>query len=827
MFITNIESMLLFSALSQILEGKSVQIRHDEQLGELLLDSRKAAKSPGAVFFAIKGQRHDGHQYIIDLYNKGIRQFILEKDGKVNISLLPEASIIKVENAVEALQKLAAFHRSQFSLPVIAITGSNAKTIIKEWLSQLLAQDEFIVKSPRSYNSQIGVPLSVWQINAQHTLGIFEAGISQIGEMAALEAIIKPTLGLFTNIGEAHADGFASTYVKIIEKLILFKDVQTLFYCRDQELIHEAIQTQSFKKTYAWSAKGLEADAEVQIQKQGTHTAINWTDKIGHMSLEFAHTDDASIENALHCVAIMRHWHIDEQDIQERLNALRTVAMRLEMKEAVNHCHVIDDTYNNDLAGLHTALDFMQQQKYNARRTVILSDLLETGLSEEVLYRRIANILHEKDIERLIGIGPAISRHAKLFDMPKVFYASTDEFIAHFDQSHFNNELILVKGARKFTFEKLVEKLQEKLHGTVMEINLNALAHNLNFYKSLLKPNTKVMAMVKAFAYGSGSYEIAALLEYHKADYLAVAYVDEGVVLRQAGISLPIMVMNPASDSLERMIRYRLEPEIYNIAQLEAFVKQLPLHEVLPIHIAVDTGMHRLGFEIPAIGELAVALLNLEEHVRVCSVFSHLVGADEAEHNAFSHQQIAILNEAADQIATIVKYPFMRHICNSAGIVRFPEAHMDMVRLGIGLYGVEATAMQQDQLMPVSTLKTTISQIKHIKKGETVGYSRKGFAESDITTATIAIGYGDGFSRRFSNGVGKVWINGKTAPIIGNVCMDMTMINITDINAKEGDEVIIFGPQHSLIAQADAIGTIPYEILTNVSARVKRVFVKE
>ncbi len=820
--------MVLFSQLPSICQGKILQQSEDLSIENLLLDSRKAITSPFSLFFAIGGERHDGHRFVQELYSKGIRQFIIEDESKINLSLLTEANVLLVKSAVNALQQIAIHQRHLYKIPVIGITGSNAKTILKEWLSQLLAQDFFIVKSPRSFNSQVGVPLSVWQMNERHELGIFEAGISKSAEMQKLQPVIDPTIGLFTNIGEAHAEGFSSVSKKVEEKLALFVDSEIIFYCRDHEEIHAAISKKTFRKTFSWSATGKNADANISVLKEPSYALIDWKSQDQNFQLHIIQTDDASIENILHCVAILLHLGVQASGIQERIDSLRTISMRLELKEAINHCYVIDDTYNNDPAGLQTALDFLNQQKQRNKKTVILSDLLEAGISEKELYKNVNHLLKEKGVNRLIGIGKGIISQAEVFSIKSEFYKDTEGFLSDFDFNSLSDELILVKGARIFQFEKIVQRLQEKHHGTVLEINLDALAHNLNYYRSLLRSGTRLMAMVKSFAYGSGSYEVASLLEYHRIDYLAVAYADEGVDLRKAGISLPIMVMNPAPNTFETLIRYRLEPELYSKTIFSQFLDYLVQNnQTSGAHIAIDTGMHRLGFEEYETEALLELLKKAERRIRVLSVFSHLVGADEAEHNEFSKEQIERLNRVADKINQMVNYPFMRHICNSAGIVRFPEAHMGMVRLGIGLYGVESSGIDQSALRTVGTLKTIISQIKHLKKGETIGYSRKGKAEEDISTATIAIGYGDGYSRRFSNGVGKVLINGKLAPIIGNVCMDMCMVNITGINAKVGDEVILFNEEHSIIDAAASIGTISYEILTNISGRVKRVFYSE
>lgn len=792
----------------------------------LLTDSRKLSQPAGSVFFAIQGKYNDGHRYLPQLYAQGLRAFVLEQGEPEELKqLYPEANILLVRKSLEALQRLAAWHRAQFAVPVIGITGSNGKTIVKEWLSQLLSTEELVVKSPRSYNSQLGVPLSVWQLQPNHTLGIFEAGISQPGEMEKLQPIIRPTFGVFTNIGTAHDEGFSSREQKVQEKLKLFQEVELLFYCADYELLHQAVLAQSIY-SFTWSRLHPEADLYINATTTAGHrTIVVYTFEGQKQRLALPFTDEASVENALHCLAILLYRRLPLSEIQDRLDRLHPVAMRLEMKEAINGCYLIDDTYNNDLAGLTIALNLQASQPQRGQHTLILSDVLESGLPEQELYRKVAELVQAHQVQRLVGIGPTISKYSHLF-LKADFYTSTTDFLKAFNPDAFRNEVILVKGARVFGFERIVQAFQQKVHGTVLEVNLDALVHNLNYYRAKLAPDTKLMVMVKAFAYGSGSFEVANLLQFHRVDYLAVAYVDEGVALRENGITLPIMVMNPSPDSFPKLRQYSLEPEIYALEQLQAFVASLDPDVKYKIHLKLDTGMHRLGFEKEDF-EALFALLAQHPQVQVASTFSHLAGADEAIHNDFSQLQISRFRSMATALEERLKYNVIKHILNSAGIVRFPEHQLDMVRLGIGLYGVEATGSEQEALRPVSTLQTTVSQVKSIKQGDTVGYSRKGIADVDKTTATIAIGYADGYDRRFSNGVGEVLINGQRCPIIGNVCMDMCMVDVTGVPVKPGDAVTVFGPELTLVELAQRIGTIPYELLTNVSTRVKRIFYSE
>lgn len=817
--------MLDFSKLKEITNGKLIASFQDLPIEHLLLDSRKIISPSTSVFFAIQGARHDGHKFLQDLYSKGVRQFVVEKSHTLD---LPEANILEVPNSIDALQAIATWHRSRFNIPVIGITGSNGKTIVKEWLSQLLSKDFNIVRSPKSYNSQVGVPISVWQINNQHSLGIFEAGISLPGEMKNLQKVIKPTIGLLTNIGTAHDEGFASKEQKILEKLALFQESKILFFCRDNDIVEQLVKdTLPGTKTFTWSQK-KEADVSAkEIVRINGKSKVSLSYRNQSYSFTIPFFDEASIENILQCICLLFYFDVDGIEIQNRIQSLHTIAMRLELKEGINGCYLIDDTYNNDLAGLTIAINFLDQQKRLEDKSIILSDVLESGLSEEKLYKDISGLIKSKNIQKVIGIGETISRNKNFFPEQSVFYKSTEQFLEKFSPEDFYDEIILIKGARRFEFERIAGRLQQKVHGTILEVNLDALSHNLNFYKSKLKPQTKVMVMVKAFAYGSGSFEIANLLQFHRVDYLAVAYADEGVALRENGISLPIMVMNPVYQTFDKLFQFNLEPEIYSFKILKEYNDFLTAHEISSkIHIKLDTGMRRLGFEESEAKEL-ISFLKNSSRMRVASVFTHLAGADEEEHNSFSKQQLDRLNKIAAMIEDKLGYKVLKHALNSAGIVRFPEAQMDMVRLGIGLYGVEANGLYQKDIQTVGTLKTIISQIKYIPAGETIGYSRKGKAERNTKLATIAIGYADGYDRKFSNGVGKVLVKGKLCPVIGNVCMDMTMIDVTGVDVEEGDEVIIFGKDLSIHKIAADIGTIPYEILTSVSERVKRVFYTE
>jgi Alr-MurF fusion protein len=810
--------MITFSQLPTIVDGKLIALHADCEIRSIITDSRKGTDATGAVFFAIKGKHHDANAFLLPMYQIGVRQFVVESIDDDTIKKLSGSNILKVASSLRALQRMATAHRSEFKIPVIGITGSNAKTIIKEWLFTLLAPDFRIVKNPGSYNSQLGVPLSVWQIQPHHQLGIFEAGISRPGEMENLEKIISPTIGIFTNLGTAHDEGFSGSEEKVNEKLKLFESSTVLIYSTDHAAVHSAVRRRAIK-SFSW---GSGEDSTVSVKKTPNGYRCTYDGKA--MNFVFPFDDKSSIENCLHCITVMIYLGYGEEVIASRLKSLRSVPMRLELKEGVNHSYLIDDTYNNDLAGLRISLEFLSNQYHKNKKRLILSDILETGLSPQELVNQISTLVAQYKIQSFIGIGPILSQHKNLFSGDTMFFESTESFLTEFKLDILDNEVILVKGARAFQFEKIIQRLQKKVHGTVMEIDLGAVVDNLNYFRSMLQPATKIMVMVKAFAYGSGSVEIANLLQYHKVDYLGVAYADEGVELRKNNITLPVMVMNPSAETFQSLLEFNLEPEIYSFGVLHQYLNFLHGRKS-SVHLKLDTGMHRLGFEKENIPEL-IDILKANPQITVASIFSHLAGADEAEHDQFTMQQAEAFISMAGKISMALDYQPLFHILNSPGILRKAEWQFDMVRLGIGLYGVNPTA-ERFPLKPVATLKTTISQIKHVRKGETVGYGRRGVAESEMRIATIAIGYADGFSRAFSRGVGEVLIHGKRAAVVGNVCMDMTMVDITGIDATEGDEVIVFGKDLPIQELAERIRTIPYELLTNTSERVKRVFVAE
>jgi Alr-MurF fusion protein len=826
--------MYTITEIEKIINGRFLLSKNTAAVIEhLLIDSRKLLFPSTTLFFTIAGPRRQGNAFVKDLYDKGVRNFIVDDAFVFLPQDYTDANIIVVQNVLAALQQLVAHHRRQFNFPVIGITGSNGKTIVKEWLHQLLHHDYHIVRSPKSYNSQIGVPLSVWQMNATNNLGIFEAGISMPHEMERLQKIIQPTIGIFTNIGEAHSEGFNTVADKVNEKTNLFVYTPIVIYCKDESIIDEALTAlQQKNKTtlFSWGLKEGAVLYVTAVQVQPFNTVIKALYQHRKISISIPFTNDAAIKNAITCWCVLLHLQIGDELISERMLQLKPVEMRLELKEGINSCSVINDSYSADITSLSIALDFLQQQQQHTKRTVILSDILQSGKSNKQLYEEVAGILQQKNINRLIGIGTEITKHSSYFTGIKetVFYNSTAEFKQQFPALHFYNETILLKGARIFEFEQISHLLEQKSHQTVLEINLNAITHNLKTYQQQLQPGVKLMAMVKAFSYGSGSFEIANLLQFHKVDYLAVAYADEGVELRKAGITLPIMVMNAEASTFDLLVQHNLEPELFSLGilnELENYLQQNGINN-FPVHIKLDTGMHRLGFEATGIDELCKRLLQ-DDTFKIQSVFSHLAASDNLVHDAFTQLQAATFEAGCKKITAVLNYPFIKHIANTSAIHRHKNLQLDMVRLGIGLYGVDSNEIMQQQLKNVSTLKTTISQIKKVKAGESVGYSRRGIAEKDSVIATVRIGYADGYPRSLSNGIGKMLVNGKTAPVIGNVCMDMTMLDITGISAAEGDDVIVFGEQLGVNELAQWAGTIPYEILTGISQRVKRVYYEE
>lgn len=795
-------------------------IQPDMQIDNVSIDSRSLQNNTGTLFFALTGQNRNGHQYINNLTHKGVVNFV--------VTHIPEASKGKanffiVDNTLNALQDFAIYYRKLFNFPVIAVTGSNGKTVVKEWLNYLLSPDFNIIRSPKSYNSQVGVPLSIIGINQKHNLGIFEAGISIPGEMERLEPIIRPEIGVLTNIGTAHEEGFISRQEKIREKLKLFKNVKLLIYQKNEDVAKELNPD---LKTFTW-AFNESADVVMNIIKgtSSTNLTVMRPEEMFAVTLPF--TDDASIENAINSLMVLLHLNYTVETIKERMAGLYPIEMRLQVKNGSNGCTLIDDSYSSDYQSLKIALDFLEQHKTHEKKTVILSDVFQSGFETEELYDKVEKMLSGHNISQVIGIGDTISK--QLAHLPNFYpYSTTQEFLTHYRANAFENETVLIKGARNFRFDEIVVFLEEKTHQTVLEINLNAITHNLNFYKSRLKPETKIMVMVKAFGYGSGSYEIAKALSHQKVDYLGVAVADEGIALRNAGITTPIIVMNPERSAFAAMAAYNLEPEVYSAKELRAFITVAQQKNLsnYPIHIKLDTGMHRLGFMEDQLAEL-IELLRNNNLVSVKSIFSHLSSSDVPDYRDFTLGQIANFEKWSARLMKELEINPIRHILNTSGIYNFPEAQYNMVRLGIGLYGVGNDEEEYKSLENVGTLKTVILQIKDVDPGESIGYSRRFIAKEKIRIATLPIGYADGIRRAWGNEKGYVTINNKKAIITGTISMDMMMVDVTGIDCKEGDSAIIFGRNPSVVEMAQVLGTIPYEILTSISQRVKRIFYKE
>ena len=780
-------------------------------VGFLLTDSRSLCFPEETLFFALKSERNDGHRYIDDLYRRGVRNFVVEKVPESYALKYPDGNFLKVLHPLEALQRLAERHRDEIRIPVVGITGSNGKTIVKEWLYQILSgvndqsshhtQQLAVVRSPRSYNSQIGVPLSVWLLQEHTQVGIFEAGISKPDEMNALRDIIQPTIGVITNIGTAHQENFDSVDTKCQEKLKLFHDAEVVFYPANDSVITRHIGELK-SKTIAYQP---------------------WEGELPFI-------DRASKENAGACAAVAKYLGLNDELISERLKHLEPVAMRLEVKEGQRGCTLINDSYNSDINSLDIALDFMNRrpEQKGRKRTLILSDIYQSGMTPETLYREVSVLCEKRGVEKFIGIGPQIKSEANQINIfEKYFFESCEEFIDSIVFNNLRNEVVLIKGARPFGFDHLTELLEQKVHETILEVNLNALVDNLNFYRSFMKPETKIVCMVKADAYGAGAVEVAKTLQDHRVDYLAVAVADEGVTLRKAGITQNIMIMNPEMTSFKTMFEYELEPEVYSFRLLDALIKAARKEGITgyPVHIKLDTGMHRLGFNTSLDIEKLIDILHHQQAVVPRSVFSHFVGSDSANFDEFSALQFERFDKASKRLQAAFPHKILRHMDNSAGIEHFPERQLDMCRLGIGLYGVDS--IDNRILNTVSTLKTTILQLRHVPKEETVGYSRKGVLTRDSVIAAIPIGYADGLNRHLGRGRCYCLVNGKKAPYVGNICMDVAMIDVTDIDCKEGDIVEIFGNHLPVTVLSDCLDTIPYEVLTGISNRVKRVYFQD
>ncbi len=796
----------------------------------LLTDSRSLAFPETTLFFALRTPVGDGHKYIPDLYRRGVRNFVVGTVPDNYETDYPDANFLRVLSPLKALQRLAERHREEYVLPVIGITGSNGKTVVKEWIYQLLMLSMNVTRSPRSYNSQVGVPLSVWLLDERSRIGVFEAGISQPGEMQALRAIIQPTIGVMTNIGPAHQENFSTIQEKCHEKLLLFKDAKVLIYNSDEPVVAESVHDFGFGgQLFGWSRKDENATVFVRAieptEDGKTRIAYFFNGTAAEYTLPFA--DEASIQNSITALCVCLYLGLTPADIARRMALLEPVAMRLEVVQGVRGCTLINDAYNSDAAALDIALDFMNRRaKEQAAkgRTLILSDIFQTGIPAEELYAKVAEMLKSRGVERLIGVGPAISAAHTLFSIKKSFYPTSEALLESGELDTIHDEIILLKGARNFGFEQIAKALSLRVHETTLDVNLEAIAENLHFYRSFMKPETKLTCMVKASAYGAGSVEIAKTLQERGVDYLAVAVADEGAELRRAGITAGIIVMNPEMSAFGTLFEYELEPEIYSFNLLDALIRAARRQGItdFPVHLKLDTGMHRLGFNPKTDIPVLIDRLSHQRALIPRSVFSHFVGADSDGFDEFSEKQFKLFDEASRTLQAAFPHKILRHICNSAGIERFPERHLDMVRLGLGLYGIDP--IDNRVLHNVATLRTTILQIRDVPAGDSIGYSRKTVLDRPSRIAAIPIGYADGLNRHLGNRRGYCLVNGQKADYVGNICMDVCMIDVTDIPCREGDSVEIFGDALPVTVLSDLLGTIPYEVLTSVSNRVKRVY---
>ena len=804
-------------------------VEHNE-ISWLLTDSRSLCFPESTLFFALESARNDGHRYINELYRRGVRAFVVNKEPQ-DILLYPEAGFLLVQDTLKALQRLAERHRESFDIPIVGITGSNGKTIVKEWLYQLLSSQQVVTRSPRSYNSQIGVPLSVWTINEHTDIGIFEAGISQKDEMDALQTIIQPTIGVFTCLGEAHQENFKTREEKCAEKWKLFKDADIVVYCAEEKCVVQHLQKNAFQGEHLiWSR--IRHDVPLYISsvvKHDDNTTITYIYKEKEGTYDLPFIDEAAITNSITCLAVCLYLGMDDKEISLGMKKLEPVAMRLEVKEGRSGCTLINDSYNSDLNSLDIALDFMSRRidKSCRKRTLILSDVEQSGEMPEALYAKVAQLVESRGVDTFIGIGPDLYETQRLFNVNSYFFKTIEDFLESRIMEKMHDELILIKGARSYRFDKLTYLLSLKVHQTTLEVNLNAVVANLNYYRSFMKPGTKVTCMVKASAYGCGAVEVAKTLQEHQVDYLAVAVADEGAELRKAGVSTNIMVMNPEMGCFNTLFEYELEPEVYSFRMLDALITAAEKEGVtnFPIHIKLDTGMHRLGFHPEKDMPYLIDRLKKQSAVVPRSVFSHFVGSDNDAFDDFSAQQYRLFIKGCNELQSAYQHTILRHICNSAAIEHFPERHMEMVRLGLGLYGVNAR--NNEMLNNVSTLRTTILQMHELSPSETVGYSRRGVLERNTKVATLPIGYADGLDRKLGCGKGYCIVNGQKAPYIGNICMDVCMIDVTGIDCHEGDSVVIFGEDLPVTVLSDIVETIPYEILTGISTRVRRVYYQD
>ncbi|MBK9175118.1 MAG: bifunctional UDP-N-acetylmuramoyl-tripeptide:D-alanyl-D-alanine ligase/alanine racemase [Flavobacteriales bacterium] len=816
-----------FSALAEAVGGEWLACHGDPLIAHLHIDSRKPFAAEDNLFIALKGERHDGHRYLADLHARGMRAFLVSE--AVKTSALPESNVLRVPDTLDALQRIAAWHRGHYHGPVVGITGSNGKTVVKEWLFHLLRDSEHIARSPGSWNSQVGVPLSVWALQAEHTLGLFEAGISRPGEMNRLRAVIHPTIGVFTNLGPAHGEGFKDDHAKALEKALLFEHADAVVHCADHAEVVAALRALGIDQRALLLGWSRERNGWLHVVREEVlpfGTRIRVLNDAVEFAFDIPFTDQASAENALHCVTLLLHLGRSPQWIAERMPHLPAVSMRLETVEGIHGMTLLNDAYSNDSASLAIALDHLNALAAGRPKAVVISDIIGGAGDDTVRHARVEQLIRHAKVSAVFTIGPELKEQAFTSAVRVEHFTSAEELLARLDPASLEDHAVLVKGARAFALERIVDRWQRQVHGTVMQIDLEAMRHNLNHYRSLLAPGTRVMAMVKAFGYGTGALELARLFMHEQVHYLGVAYADEGIELRQNGIDLPILVMNPEPVPMDVLHRFRLEAEVYDERSLNEAVRFARLHhDAPPIHIKLDTGMRRLGFTEEELPRL-MSLLKEAGPLRIASILSHLSAAEDPQHDAFTRGQIALFTRMSEALCAVLGYRPMLHIANSAGVTRWKEAHFDMVRLGIGLQGIGVDAPETGHLKHASALRTVIAQIKSAADGTTIGYGRHGVVRGERMIATVPMGYADGLSRRLGNGAGRFWIGGHSAPIVGNVCMDMCMVDVTGIPCAVGDVALLFDAAHPIGELAKAMGTIPYEVLTSIPQRVKRVYLR-
>ena len=816
--------------LSQLAEAAGAhwaQRCSDPQIAHLSIDSRKPFSAADTLFIALRGERHDGHRFLRELYARGIRNFLVSEPR--HAEGLEEANVLVAADTLDALQRMAAWHRGLHTAPIIGITGSNGKTVVKEWLFQLLRDREHIVRSPGSWNSQVGVPLSVWSLRPEHTLGIFEAGISRPGEMNRLRSMIHPTIGIFTNIGPAHGEGFTDDRAKALEKAQLFGQAKAVVFCADHPAVAEALHASGAGRGAALRGWSRERNGWLHVVREEAlphGMRLRVAGERFDFAFDIPFSDHASAENALHCVTLLLHLGCEPAWIQERTPHLPAVSMRMEAVEGVHGMTLLNDAYSNDTASLAIALEHLDALAAGRRKAVVLSDLVGGAGEAEAKYAKVEELLQRAQVATVLTVGPELSRRSFGFASRVEHYADAQELAESVSPATLEQHAVLIKGARAYGLERIAQRWQRQVHGTVLEIDLEAIRHNLNHYRALLAPGTRVMAMVKAFGYGGGALELARLFAHEQVDYLGVAYADEGIELRQNGIATPILVMNPESVPMDVLHRFRLEAEVYDERSLAEAMRFARLHpDAPPIHLKLDTGMRRLGFTEEELPRLLESLKG-QRRVRIASILSHLAASEDPQHDEFTREQIAAFTRMAEALIAMLGYRPLLHIANSGGATRWKEAHFDLVRLGIGLHGIGVDAQETGQLQHASTLRTVLAQLKRAPHGTTIGYGRRGIAQGDRIIATVPLGYADGLSRRLGNGAGRLWVHGRPAPIIGSVCMDMCMIDVTGIPCSVGDAAVLFDPAHPITELARDLGTIPYEVLTSIPQRVKRVHVR-